>query len=61
MTAPEMSADYDYGDETYIDDDGTERCDNCDEPVDECECRCPDCGDRIHTECPHRGEHPESE
>lgn len=31
--------------DTYIDDDGVERCDNCDEPVDECGCACIECGD----------------
>jgi hypothetical protein len=36
--------------ETYLDGEGEERCDNCDELVDECECQCAECGDRV-TEC----------
>ncbi len=31
--------------ETYIDSEGIERCDNCDEPIGECPCICPGCGD----------------
>ena len=33
--------------ETYTDDDGIERCDDCDEPIDYCTCTCPDCGDML--------------
>lgn len=36
--------------QTYTDDDGTERCDNCGEPTDECVCYCVECGDHV-TEC----------
>lgn len=37
--------------ETYFDDDGVERCDECEEPLDECCCTCPDCGDGVHDDC----------
>lgn len=47
---------YDYGEETYVDAEGVERCDNCDETIDECDCRCDDCGDHIHTECACSGD-----
>jgi hypothetical protein len=33
--------------ESYLEE---ERCDYCDELVDECECQCSECGDRV-TEC----------
>jgi len=36
--------------ETYTDPDGVERCDECEEPVDECACVCPECGDGVQ-EC----------
>lgn len=36
--------------ETYTDDEGIERCDNCDEDVVECVCACSECGDHV-TEC----------
>ena len=37
--------------ETYTDDDGTERCDNCDETAGgDCVCCCAECGDHV-TEC----------
>lgn len=46
--------------ETYFDDDGTERCDDCDEPVFECTCACDVTGDSVH-ECAGPGcEHDES-
>ncbi len=33
--------------ETYTDDEGAERCDNCDEEAHECACVCPECGDSL--------------
>lgn len=33
--------------ETYTDEHGIERCDNCGEPVDECACACVECGDNV--------------
>ncbi len=36
--------------ETYVDDEGNERCDNCDEEVNECVCACAVCGDAV-AEC----------
>lgn len=35
---------------SYYDDDGAERCDECDEEIYECGCACEECGDQIH-EC----------
>jgi hypothetical protein len=36
--------------ETYVDTEGVERCDNCDEATDECACCCVVCGDAV-AEC----------
>lgn len=36
--------------ETYIDANGDERCDNCDEAMQECACACTVCGDAV-AEC----------
>lgn len=36
--------------ETYIDSEGQERCDECEELLHECVCVCSDCGDSIQ-EC----------
>lgn len=36
--------------ETYTDDTGVERCDECDQELGYCECECDRCGDNIH-EC----------
>lgn len=36
--------------ETYVDADGVERDDNCNEPVGECVCCCVVCGDHV-SEC----------
>jgi len=36
--------------ETYIDDNGDERCDDCEEETHECCCTCEMCGDSVH-EC----------
>lgn len=36
--------------DTYADDNGTERCDNCNETTDDCVCRCVECGDAVE-EC----------
>lgn len=33
--------------ETYTDNDGAERCDNCNETVDECVCACVVCDDPV--------------
>jgi hypothetical protein len=33
--------------ETYVDETGVERDDNCGEPVDECACCCVVCGDHV--------------
>jgi len=35
---------------TYTDDTGTERCDNCKDPADDCVCACTTCGDAVE-EC----------
>ena len=45
--------------ETYIDADGVERCDNCNEPVDECPCACTVCGDTVmECACPEGQSYP---
>lgn len=45
--------------ETYIDAQGVERCDDCDETLDDCACTCPEAGDSVH-ECAGPGcEHEE--
>lgn len=36
--------------ETYTDDDGVERFDNCGHPTDDCPCVCAECGDGL-VEC----------
>jgi len=36
--------------ETYHDEDGIERCDDCEEPLEECFCACFDCGNQLE-EC----------
>lgn len=41
--------------ETYIDDDGLERCDNCNEPVQECCCECVECGEAVQECCCEEG------
>lgn len=33
--------------ETYFDDDGVERCDDCENTVEECDCVCDVCGDML--------------
>lgn len=38
---------YSRGMETYEDDDGNERCDNCDELIGECSCTCCVCDDGL--------------
>lgn len=35
---------------TYTDEDDTERCDDCEDAVEDCTCVCYDCGDSVH-EC----------
>lgn len=33
--------------ETYVDDNGVERCDNCGATTDDCACACVECGDHV--------------
>lgn len=45
--------------DTYTDEDGTERCDECDEPTEDCTCTCDITGEQIN-ECAGPGcEHAE--
>ena len=30
---------------------GAEECDNCGRPIDDCQCRCPYCGEIEHCDC----------
>jgi hypothetical protein len=36
--------------DTYLDEQGVERCDDCEEEIHECCCTCETCGDSVH-EC----------